>query len=153
MTPPVPPPIEVTGGCQCGSIRYAAMLASDQADFCHCRMCQRATGGVAAALVNARRNAVTWTTRTPDRFASSPIARRGYCAACGTPLTFEYNQGSEMMDLTVGSLDDPSVVRLASHFGVESSIGGWIAHDDLPVQRSDEHPALMARWAAVHKAG
>ena len=145
--------IVVTGGCQCGRVRYAASLESDDAYFCHCRMCQRATGGVAAALLNVRRNALLWTTREPDRFASSPIAKRGYCAGCGTPLTFEFNEGSDMLDLTVGSLDDPSVVRLSSHFGAESWVPGWIHHDALPTKRTDEHPALMARWAAANKAG
>jgi hypothetical protein len=141
--------IQVTGGCQCGSVRYAATLASDEAYFCHCRMCQRATGGVAAALLNARRDATQWTTREPDRYASSPFAKRGYCAQCGTPLTFEYNEGSDQLDLTVGSLDDPSVVRLTSHFGVESWVPHWIHHDDLPKTRTDEHPPLVERWAAV----
>lgn len=144
--------IAVTGGCQCGAVRYEATLANGDAYFCHCRMCQRATGGVAAALLNARRADVTWTTREPDHFASSPIAKRGYCASCGTPLTFEFDEGSENLDLTVGSLDEPSTVRLASHFGIESWVPGWIHHDELPGSRTDENTALMARWAAVHKA-
>ena len=143
--------IEVTGGCQCGAVRYAATLASDEAYWCHCRMCQRATGGVAAAFVNTRRDAVTWTARQPDRFASSDIAHRGFCAACGTPLTFEYDTGDANIDLTVGSLDNPGVVRLTSHFGVESRVAHWIATDDLPEQRSDTHAPLLARWAAAHK--
>ena len=139
--------IEATGGCQCGAVRYTATFPNDEAYWCHCRMCQRATGGVAAALVSVRRDAVTWTTREPDRFASSPIARRGYCSGCGTPLTFEFVEGSENMDLTVGSLDDPSLLRLASHFGVESWVPHWIHHDDLPTTRTDENPGLMERWA------
>ena len=40
------------GGCQCGRVRYAVELAGDDAYLCHCRMCQKATGGVAAAFVN-----------------------------------------------------------------------------------------------------
>ncbi len=36
----------MTGGCQCGRVRYAAEVDSDDAYLCHCRMCQRATGGV-----------------------------------------------------------------------------------------------------------
>ncbi len=144
--------IEVTGGCQCGAVRYAATLATDEAYWCHCRMCQRAVGGVAAALVNARRDAVTWTTRAPDRYPSSPIAHRGYCAACGTPLTFEYDTGSDQLDLTVGSLDDPAAVRLTSHFGVESRVPHWIAPDDLPELRSDTYAPLQARWAAAGRA-
>ena len=36
----------MTGGCQCGRVRYSAEIASDDAYWCHCRMCQRWTGGV-----------------------------------------------------------------------------------------------------------
>jgi len=136
----------------CGAVRYAATLDRDEAYFCHCRMCQRATGGVAAALVHVRRDSVVWSGRVRDRFASSPFAHRAHCALCGTPLTFEFDAGSDRLDLTVGSLDDPSVVRLASHFGVESWVPGWVQHDDLPALRTDEHPPLVERWAAVHKA-
>ena len=141
--------IDVTGGCQCGAVRYAATLKSDEAYWCHCRMCQRATGGVAAAMVNVQQDALRWTTREPNRFASSPIAMRGFCAACGTPLTFEYSEGSNNMDVTVGSLDDPSQVRLTSHFGAESWVPDWIVHDDLPQTRSDSYAPLVARWAAA----
>lgn len=142
--------IEASGGCQCGAVRYRVSLTSDEAYWCHCRMCQRATGGVAAALVSVPRAAVTWTTREPDRFASSPIAHRGYCAACGTPLTFEFvDPASENMDLTVGSLDDPALVRLSSHFGVESRVPRWIASDGLPEMPTTDNAPLMARWAAV----
>ncbi len=42
----------VTGGCQCGRVRYEVGIADDDAYLCHCRMCQKATGGVAAAFKN-----------------------------------------------------------------------------------------------------
>ncbi len=144
---------EATGGCQCGAVRYRVKFAGEDAYWCHCRMCQRATGGVAAALVSVARDAVHWTTREPDRFASSPIARRGYCAFCGTPLTFEFADPSANMDLTVGSLDSPSLVRLSSHFGTESWVPGWIAHDGLPELPTEANAGLMARWEASHKDG
>ena len=34
----------MTGGCQCGAVRYA-LNAQPEGSFCHCRMCQRASGG------------------------------------------------------------------------------------------------------------
>ena len=39
-------PEPMTGGCACGRIRYSVAIADDKAYLCHCRMCQRATGGV-----------------------------------------------------------------------------------------------------------
>ncbi|MCP4619929.1 MAG: GFA family protein, partial [Bradyrhizobium sp.] len=29
---------EMTGGCQCGRVRYVARVADDEAYLCHCRM-------------------------------------------------------------------------------------------------------------------
>lgn len=144
--------IEIAGGCQCGAVRYSATLDNGDAYFCHCRMRQRATGGVAAALVNARRDAVVWSGRPRDRFASSAIAHRGFCALCGTPLTFEYDRDTVKLDLTVGSIDDATGIRLTSHFGVESRVPHWIAPDDLPEQSCADYAPLVARWAAAEKA-
>lgn len=144
---------EMTGGCQCGRVRYAAEVDDDEAYLCHCRMCQRATGGVSIAFRNVRRADVVWE-REPDRYASSPIARRGFCSACGTPLTFEYVDGSANIDLTVGSFDDPSRFRPTSHFGAESIHEGWLDTHALPRTRSDEHQPLVERWekAGAHGA-
>jgi hypothetical protein len=135
---------EMTGGCACGRIRYTADVDSDEAYLCHCRMCQRATGGVSIAFKNVRKAAVRWE-REPDRYQSSPIAQRGYCSECGTSLTFEFPDG-ENMDLTVGSFDEPGRFVPKSHFGAESMHRAWLNTEGLPEQRTDEHPALVDRW-------
>jgi hypothetical protein len=75
----------MTGGCQCGRIRYAVAIENDDAYWCHCRMCQKATGGIAAAFVEVPIAAVHWLSE-PDWYESSPVARRPFCSTCGTPL-------------------------------------------------------------------
>ncbi len=134
----------MTGGCQCGRIRYAASIGSDDAYLCHCRMCQRATGGVSIAFVNVARRAVTWET-APDYYASSPIARRPFCPACGTPLGFEFPDG-ENLDLTVGSFDDPGRFVPTEHFGVESLHEAWIDTRALPRHRTEDNAKIVERW-------
>jgi hypothetical protein len=140
---------EVTGGCQCGRVRYSVAIDSFDAYLCHCRMCQRATGGVSIAFTNVRRAAVKWTGQEPDRYRSSPIAERGYCRECGTPLTFEYVEGSEKLDLTVGSFDAPERFRPTAHFGTESLHEAWLDTRALPRQRADEYASLVERWKAA----
>ncbi len=142
--------IDVAGGCQCGAHRYRAQIDPAAGYWCHCRMCQRATGNVAAAFVNAAKADVAWETAPPATYMSSPFGRRGFCAACGTPLTFDYPD-SARIDLTIGSLDAPGDVRRASHFGVESRLPGWIPPDDLPEQRSEDYAPLVKRWADVRR--
>lgn len=139
---------EVTGGCACGAVRYRAAIDPAQAYWCHCRMCQRALGAVAVAFVNAGKADVEFTSGAPAEWQSSPIARRGRCADCGTPLTFHYPD-SDRMDLTVASLDDPAGIVATSHFGVESHLPGWVELGALPTLRSEDHAPLQARWAGA----
>ncbi|KPF76391.1 hypothetical protein IP88_06605 [alpha proteobacterium AAP81b] len=138
----------MTGGCACGAVRYRAEVDPARAYWCHCRMCQRALGAVGVAFVNVAKADLAWTQGAPVEWQSSPIARRGRCDTCGTPLTFHYPD-SDRIDLTVASLDDPGAITPSSHFGIESRLVHWLAPDDLPALRSDEHAPLQARWAGA----
>ena len=135
---------QMSGGCMCGRIRYSAHIGNDEAYLCHCRMCQRSSGNVSLAMKNVRKAEVRWE-REPDYYQSSPIARRGFCSACGTSLTFEYPD-SEKMDLIVGTFDDPRRFRPTSHFGAESLHRAWLNTEGLPEQRSEEYQPLIDKW-------
>ena len=136
---------QMSGGCACGRIRYTATVELDEAYLCHCRMCQRSTGSVSIAFVNAKLDAMSWE-REPDWYESSPIARRPFCSQCGTSLGFRFKEGSDKMDLTVASFDDPSPFKPKHHFGVESLHRAWINTEGLPEYRTDEYQALVDRW-------
>jgi hypothetical protein len=138
----------MTGGCQCGRIRYTARLESDEAYLCHCRMCQRATGGFAAAFVEAPTDAVVWE-HEPDWYQSSPIARRPFCSTCGTPLGFDFIESNGRIDLTLGSFDDPSGFRPVAHAGSESLHEAWLDTKDLPRQYSATTQSVASRWKAA----
>jgi hypothetical protein len=135
---------EMTGGCACGRIRYTAIVHDDDAYLCHCRMCQRSTGGVSIAFKNVKKRDVRFE-QAPDYYASSPIAHRPYCRECGTPLGFAFPD-SENMDLTIGSFDDPSRFRPTHHFGAESMHRAWLNTEGLPAKRTDEYEPLKQRW-------
>ncbi len=134
----------MTGGCSCDRIRYSATLADQKAYLCHCRLCQRATGGVSIAFVNLPKVAVVWQSE-PDWYHSSPIARRPFCSKCGTSLGFEYPD-SERCDLTVGSFDNPSKFVPDHHFGSESIHEAWIDTTGLPRYRTDKDERTVTRW-------
>ena len=136
---------EMSGGCACGKIRFTVPIADDEAYLCHCRMCQRATGSVSIAFRNVKASEVAWD-REPDWYDSSPIAVRPFCGTCGTSLGFKYKEGSETMDLTVASFDDPSRFTPKHHFGAESIHRAWINTEGLPEQRSDSYQRLVDKW-------
>jgi hypothetical protein len=116
-------PPTMTGGCQCGAVRYA-LFATPVSTVCHCRMCQKAVGGPFAALSKVKTAHLAWTRGEPARFQSSSAAERHFCAACGTPLTFHFLDGEDI-EVTTGSLDTPSIAPPTKNFGIEARMP-WI---------------------------
>ena len=76
----------------------------------------------------------------------SPIARRPYCRECGTSLGFQFKEGSDKMDLTVASFDDPSRFSPKHHFGAESIHRAWLNTEGLPEMRTEDYPVLVDKW-------
>ena len=133
------------GGCACGRVRFEANIATDEAYLCHCRMCQRATGSISIAFKNLKAADVSWESQ-PDWYDSSLIARRPYCRECGTSLGFIFKDGSDNMDLTVASFDDPSRFKPRHHFGAESIHRAWLNTEGLPEYRMADHQPLVDKW-------
>jgi hypothetical protein len=145
---PVKAPV-ATGGCQCGAVRYALYVAPQNAHVCHCRMCQRATGGLFAALAGAPKADFAWTKGEPGLFASSNLASRAYCRDCGTPLSFSYNAPEARFYVTIGSLDDPNSVPIQRQYGTESRIS-WVKFcDDAPGEETGADPKAQAFLAEM----
>ncbi len=112
----------MTGGCQCGAVRYRFQAVASGAHICHCRMCQKAGGGPFMASVLTAGFEVT--RGRLSTFRSSDIAERGFCAACGTPLTYR-SLVSDVLIVTLGSLDDPNRTPPLSQYGMESRVD-WL---------------------------
>jgi hypothetical protein len=143
----------LAGGCQCGAVRYRLEAKPKATSICHCRMCQKASGGPFMAFGGVRLSQLVWTRGAPRVFASSDIAERGFCAECGTPLTYQ-GVGSERISVTLGSLDDPDSVEPAAQIGVESRLHWldrtlnapemrteqWLARENIQGVRNRQHP-------------
>ena len=77
----------ITGHCLCGAVKISVAGAHDpRVGACHCRMCQRWTGGLFVCFT-AEAAAVT-VTGTVARYRSSPFAERAFCPRCGSHLWF-----------------------------------------------------------------
>lgn len=116
----------ITGGCQCGAIRYALHQKPSNVHICHCRMCQKAVGGPFAVICPVLKPAFRLTRGQPSYFMSSDVGRRRFCQACGTPLTFDYPDGDDI-GVLVGTLDHPDQAPPENQYGNESRLS-WYAH-------------------------
>lgn len=106
----------LSGGCQCGAVRFHVATVK-KSTICHCRMCQKAFGSYFGPLVMVE--GVTWTRGAPKFYRSSNLARRGFCAECGTPLCYLHdNDGG--IELAGGAFDDPPAVAPVLQINVAS---------------------------------
>jgi hypothetical protein len=124
----------LSGGCQCGAVRFRVARLG-RASICHCRMCQKAFGSFFGPLVTG--HGVEWTRGEPQRFQSSNLVRRGFCGACGTPLTYEYDGGTE---LAIGAFDDPTVAAPTIQVNPADLLPFVDGLSDLPFRGAGEEP-------------
>lgn len=145
--------IPVTGGCLCGAVRYESSLAPVGGYFCHCTMCQKGYGGLFQATVKFEGSGFRFTQGEPKYYRSSAFARRGFCAECGSPLAFVYDENPTLWIL-FGSLDHPEDWPLmkdaawgqTAHVAIESKVPWYEVTDGLPQRTTD---MIVARTAAI----
>ena len=123
----------LTGGCQCGAIRFAVKAAPVRVSICHCRMCQKASGAPFASFADIEHTDFTWTKGKPAAFRSSSIAMRDFCASCGTPLSFRRIDGPRI-EIMTGAFDRPDRLVPIRQYGTESRLGWVVAIANLRSQ-------------------
>ena len=133
----------ITGGCQCGAVRYRAE-ALGRASICHCRMCQKAFGGFFGPLVTAK--GLVWTRGAPATFASSNKIERGFCAQCGTPLTYDYGDDPE---IAIGSLDEPELAPPAIQVNPADRLSYFATLHELPLRSAADNEKVADFMAGI----
>lgn len=121
----------LTGGCQCGAIRFACDLPPENVHVCHCRMCQKAVGGAFAVICPVLKSAFRVTRGAFSWFESSALARRGFCGNCGTPMIFDYPEFPDI-GVLVGTFDRPAALPPVIQYGIESRVPWYGALPALP---------------------
>ena len=142
----------VTGGCLCGAVRYEISAPAIDVAYCHCRMCQRFTGGQIVAGAFFPREAVRFTQGNPKYYQSSPIAERGFCANCGSSVIYKSLAKQKFSNahwVLLASLDEPENFVPSWHLGIESQMPWLDVHDDLPRVRCKDSPSIVASWKSV----
>jgi hypothetical protein len=102
-----------TGGCACGAIRYEVSADPIVMFNCHCRDCQKTTGGPYTPVFYVPAKAFKITKGSPKYFDTTSEMvgenQRSFCPKCGSRLfggKSEQGQG-----IAASSLDDPSLYK------------------------------------------
>ncbi len=143
----------ISGGCLCGAVRYQISAPAIDVAYCHCRMCQRFTGGQIVAGAFFPSEAIRFTQGGLKYYRSSPIAERGFCADCGSSLMYNAlvttRQWPDFFWVLLAGLDNPENFVPTWHLGIESQMPWLNVHDDLPRIRCKDSPEMVAAWKSV----
>ncbi len=146
-----PPRLPLTGGCQCGAVRYSVAGLPIVFYICHCTECQKQSSSAFGESFRVRREDLT-ATGTLASFerpsASGPLTGE-FCPNCGTRLFHARGKYAETLNIKAGSLDDTSWLHPAGHIWTKSK-QPWVVLPENALtydrQPEDDDAALIAKW-------
>jgi hypothetical protein len=120
------------GGCLCGAVRYEARGPATQLCFCHCETCRRAAGSPGVPWATFQFANFRLTKGSLSEYQSSPQATRGFCARCGSSLTYRNRARAAEIDVTSVTLDQPERVAPKAHIWMQDRLSWEVPGDSLP---------------------
>lgn len=114
-------PSSLSGGCQCGSVRYKLEGPIIRLNICHCSDCQRQSGsafGMSLVISPETFQLTSGVLKNFEITADSGRSKIGaFCSGCGVRI---YNRTSALMSIKAGTLDDVSWLVPNGHYWTRS---------------------------------
>jgi hypothetical protein len=138
------------GRCLCGNLRFELRGKPLWVAHCHCESCRRNTGSAVATFVGYKKEQLAYTRGERKFYPSSPGVRRGFCADCGTPMTYEADRCPDEVHLYISTLDNPGAYRPRLHVFFAERIPWVEFEDDLPRYEGLTPGAEPVSWGPLH---
>lgn len=136
-------PVQMTGGCLCGAVRFTATPRKPEMDACHCSMCRKWAGGMFMTVPCG--DSVTVADESSLKaFASSEWGERVFCSDCGTSLFWRLRDGGETM-VSMHAFDDIASFRFAEEIFIDEKPALYDFRNDTRKLTGAE---VMAAFAA-----
>ncbi len=119
--------LPITGGCQCGHLRYEITEAPTELYVCHCRECRKQSASAFGISVIVPKTGFRLTEGTPKTWSrptdSGRILDCNFCPNCGSRV---WHEGVTFQTLSVkgGSLDQPPDLSQAIHIWTSRKLPG-----------------------------
>jgi hypothetical protein len=142
------PELPLTGGCNCGAVRYEVTEPLRLAGYCHCRRCQRRSG--AGASPNAHPVAgsfriVAGEDRLRRWVPGDGGGDKWFCGDCGAQIYADNPRHPDSIGIRMGTFDgDPGVRPSVRQFTAYAAPWEPIPDDGLPRHPESRHAARPA---------
>ena len=123
---------EFDGGCLCESTRFRLCGPATNRCYCHCRSCRLASGAPFVAWATFPAAEFRLIRGELAQYRSSEKVYRGFCASCGTAITYRHDARPEELDVALATLDEPASLQPECHIWVSLKLSWVIPADQLP---------------------
>ncbi len=129
---------KITGGCQCGAVRYTITEPAVDTHHCHCGICRKLHGAIFVTLSVFPRAGFKFDKGANNlgTFNSSEKLHRHFCKTCGCQLTIDVDPLPDKIVVATGTIDngaDPGHPRnTLRHAYVNSKVPWYEIGDKLP---------------------
>jgi hypothetical protein len=127
--------VMLTGGCQCGAVRYEVTAAPLATYVCHCRECRKQSASafgisvIVPAAAFAVRQGIVRTWRRPTDSGRTLVCH--FCPGCGSRL-WHANPSPTTVSVKGGSLDAPVDLAAAVHIWTSRKMPGVVIPEGAP---------------------
>jgi len=149
----------LTGGCQCGAVRYEIRAAPITLYACHCTECQKQSSSAFGMSLSVPSSGFSITGGAPRHWQRPSDSGRTvdchFCDACGTRIYHSGSGKADWLNVKPGTLDDTGWLQPIGHLWTRSA-QGWVSFgDDTLVYdgQPEDMTELRRRWRALHPDG
>ena len=138
---------QLSGGCQCGAIRYTVSGPVRAAYACHCGECKKQSASafsMSIAIPFGQLN-VTGSVKTYETRAFSGKRKQAcFCEICGSRLWHRTPDTDDQITLKVGTLDDASGFSPRGHLWVSKKQPWIVIPEGVPA--FETQPEDVQAW-------
>lgn len=145
------PPFPLSGGCQCGRIRYRLKAIPVVFYLCHCTHCQKQSSSAYGESIRVRAADIEIEGQPKGFYVQAESGAQKvceFCPDCGTRLFHGRRPDAETFNIKGGTLDDTRWLRPAGHIWTRSRQAFvTIGPDELSFDKGPEtYQPLIERW-------
>ena len=139
--------LPLTGGCNCGAVRFEVTEPLPIASYCHCKRCQRRSGAAASASAHPAPGSFRIVAGKDQLTVWQPEVggAKWFCGVCGSHIYANNPSHPDSIGIRLGAFDDDPGVRPSVRQFVRYA-AAWeaIPDDGLPRHPESRHASTAA---------
>jgi hypothetical protein len=134
--------LPLTGGCNCGAVRYEVTAPLVKAGYCHCKRCQRRSGTAASASAHPAEGTfrIVAGEEALRMWRPEHGGDKYFCGVCGSQIYANNPSHPDSIGIRMGTFDqDPGIRPSVRQFVSYAAVWEPIPDDGLPRHPESRH--------------